>query len=1724
MRRLVERLESSFLAAAAAGIFCYGSGALAQANTDLAATNAWRMWPDSTAAWQNDGIYLPGVSLASLPVNPPTGGWSVLNNSQGTAVTLPASVEQYYWGAFGGGTTGGNYKGVSWWWTTFSAPAVQPGQRLLIQFRAARLRAEVYCNGKLVGYNIINEVPFTADVTSAAAPGAATNQLAVRITSPGGDLAWGDYGPITWGTNTIADSRGIGGLDANIVLQVIDPVTLSDFAVLNRPNPQEVWVIGAVTNASAAAYNGPVNLSIQDSNGVAVWLGTNILTVAAGSQASFTNDAVVGGATPWDITNPVLYSASAVIPGDSLTAVSANFGFRWFTPVGFGSNAMLQFNGRRIVLHSAISWGWWAPDGLFPTDAMAQKEVLAAQTLGLNCLQFHRNLGHPNVLNQQDQLGLLRYEEPGDGEAVFGTNISGADIAPTNFAGVGGAPVTFLQQYEADKILAMVKRDRSHPSLVVYDIQNEFQPCLTNASIFWLFQQIRQMDPSRTVVLHSGIGGNNEVCMLPYSTNFLYDNGTGYSGWNDQHTVGGPGNYQDSLYINATNYSHYQPDTNEIGMWGEMLGVGIPDDHQAAVTWYQTNGVVTNGYDLPLHQQDLTAYNGFMDKWGFRTSYPSASSLFYEIGKKSYFFWQKMMENARISDANDFDVISGWESTIVENHSGLVDAHRNFRTDPSILRRALNPEVLVIRPKRFVLKPGDTANVDVHLINEVGRSGAQTLTVTAYNPDGSVLFTVQNPVTVAGGNVFGQVLATNLIFFPATNGTIRILGSIQPNGGTGDVLTNETDILAIDPTVGSPVMSRVVVCEPSNQISSTLSNVFKLNTMTSSNLGAALDAIVMTPLPNTTWRFSTYTTTATISNTLDSGLFQNQMYGSTGIIGNWFGFAPGNVTVQLDFAETYFTTANSRVFDVAINGTTVLTNFDIYSQAGGKNIAVVETFAVNCTNGEITVSVPRIEQNNFQIAALKITDASNNVTAVVFSGSSFTDHSGLTWQPYVNSLVALMPVTNPQWQTALSQVYSNGARLVLWPNAIGEGLEFANALAASGIVSVQNLSGNDGSENGYLPQAGAPWLGSWYFCRQHWLLANLPVNSVLGWQYQIPHTGVDVGALLLDSTPLCPMDVMIGYGRDHENIIGVGGCVIQYGKGIIVLPSLPGLRDALTTTNAEITQPVAQMLLGNALRPVSPAAPMLPTDLAAVPGNAQVTLTWNPAFGGTTYNLKRSTTSGGPYTTIATNLTGLSYQDVGLANHTTYYYVVSAVNALGEGPNSPEAGAMPQTWAGLDIGSVGAAGSTSQSGDTITVTGSGSDIYGTADAFQFAPQLITGDCDLRALVSSVGDTDPWAKAGVMIRETLDPGAKNITMVMSYGNGAEIQYRSASAGATAYSTLGGKTAPYWVRLTRTGNVLSGYISPDGTTWTQVGGSQTITMNPNVYAGLAVTSHNNGVLCTATFNKVSLTSLPSPWLSADIGSPGVTGSAFCPNGVFTLLGSGADISGTGDAFRFAYVTGGGDCNVRAQVLSVGNTDPSAKAGVMIRETQNTNAANAALVVTPGNGISFQYRASTGGTTTSTAASPLLPPYWVQLVRTGNTFAGYVSADGTNWLQAGATETITMASNTYAGLLTTSHNNSALCTATFTNVTAGYLATSTNQPASAISLGGYVSSSGQMSIQWPYAGNLNGIGLYASPTLGAQAIWTPVTNSLVLSNTVWQVALPDGAHTEFYRLIQN
>ncbi len=233
----------------------------------------------------------------------------------------------------------------------------------------------------------------------------------------------------------------------------------------------------------------------------------------------------------------------------------------------------------------------------------------------------------------------------------------------------------------------------------------------------------------------------------------------------------------------------------------------------------------------------------------------------------------------------------------------------------------------------------------------------------------------------------------------------------------------------------------------------------------------------------------------------------------------------------------------------------------------------------------------------------------------------------------------------------------------------------------------------------------------------------------------------------------------------------------------------------------------------------------------------------------------------------------------------------------------PSSGALPTPWVEQDVGDVTQAGSATYTGGTFTVRGNGRDIWGTDDAFHFVYRTLTGDGQITARVATVQNTFQWAKAGVMIRESLISDSRNALMAVTPGAGTTFQSRPNPGDITAETLGGGFAAPYWVRLVRSGSTFSGYQSSDGVTWTLVG-SQTISLASSVYVGLAVTSTNTAALCAATFDNVTVSgsggggNVPP---TVNLTAPS-SGASFTAPANITLNATASDSDGTINRVEF------------------------------------------------------------------------------------------------------------------------------------------------------------------------------------------------------------------------------
>ena len=222
-----------------------------------------------------------------------------------------------------------------------------------------------------------------------------------------------------------------------------------------------------------------------------------------------------------------------------------------------------------------------------------------------------------------------------------------------------------------------------------------------------------------------------------------------------------------------------------------------------------------------------------------------------------------------------------------------------------------------------------------------------------------------------------------------------------------------------------------------------------------------------------------------------------------------------------------------------------------------------------------------------------------------------------------------------------------------------------------------------------------------------------------------------------------------------------------------------------------------------------------------------------------------------------------------------------------------------------------------------------------------------------------------------------------------------------------------------------------------TWTQTAGGGSVS------PGGLYTAPGSGTVAAITATSGAFSSnasvyvLSSPWITQDINAPALSGAAGDDgHGAYTVLGGGNGISGTSDQFRFAYQTLGGNGSITARVISEQDTSPLTMAGVMIRNDLTAGTAEGLMVLTPGEGALFQSRLTASGGSASTATAGLSASYWVRLVRAGNSFTGFISADGVHWTNAGSS-TIAMGNTVDVGLAVTSSGANVLTAATFDNV---------------------------------------------------------------------------------------
>ncbi|NIS45698.1 MAG: hypothetical protein GWN61_06660 [candidate division Zixibacteria bacterium] len=546
-----------------------------------------------------------------------------------------------------------------------------------------------------------------------------------------------------------------------------------------------------------------------------------------------------------------------------------------------------------------------------------------------------------------------------------------------------------------------------------------------------------------------------------------------------------------------------------------------------------------------------------MKRWDFHSAFDSAEDLFVDIGNKCYDFWGRVIETARLAEANDFLVISGWESTAIENHSGLLDNLRQFKGIPELLKKRLAPFRPVIKAHSLVLSKNDSLVCDLFLLNETGKSLGKEMQFSITDPEGKIteLGRYQIPDFEADRFVYPITndVSTKALSEP---GKYRLRLSLVDNPN----YFSEEQILVIDPIGEGQLPQKVgVLCDNKDFLAAVNSLPGLDAEMYQSE--QEYDVAIVSDRLMYGWR-SEVESTREIQGTEDDVLYHTESWGwKKNLEYTFYDLPPGKARVTLKFAEITLSKPGARIFDVAINGQTVLKDFDIYATAGGPNIAVDTAFTVDAPEGMVQITIPRRTVNYGKFSAIKVEAGDTTIAINCGAKQPYRDKNGLVWEVYRGRVYL---------NDELIERAKNGMNLLILPQGEDATLEYVNRFSKAGAFQ----------SAGHVGKTRASWMGSWYFVREHPVFEGLPVDQALKSYYQVPVSSAD-GVLIEEGEGI---EVFAGYGRDHDRNIGAASFTAPLGQGKILFHTFPGLISGMTGEQTGMHPVIAKRLMANSLR------------------------------------------------------------------------------------------------------------------------------------------------------------------------------------------------------------------------------------------------------------------------------------------------------------------------------------------------------------------------------------------------------------------------------------------------------------------------------------------------------------------------------------------------------------
>lgn len=381
------------------------------------------------------------------------------------------------------------YHGVAWYWCDFTPPANPiAGGRYLLRFWAVDYVADVWLNGIQIGHHEGGEEPFVLDVTDVVKPNVA-NRIAVRVLNPTNEPIDGivlNQTPRRNKTHPITPGNdyNYGGITDSVELLMTPPVRVEDLFVRADPKTGTIRVQANVRNAGKQAAKGRVTLVVSPASSGESLDAIQLDRELPSGDTLVEAELSVKNPKLWELNDPNLYRVTVRAAAEraaSFDERSTRCGFRDFRM----QDGYFRLNGKRIYLKSSHT-GADTPVGIrVPVDPdLLRKDLLNCKVMGFNMIRFIAGLGRRDQLELCDEIGLLVYEE--------------------NFASWCLENSPKMPERFTNSTVAMVKRDRNHPSIVMWGLLNETGPGAVLMQAVRTLPVVRDLDDSRVVMLNSG--------------------------------------------------------------------------------------------------------------------------------------------------------------------------------------------------------------------------------------------------------------------------------------------------------------------------------------------------------------------------------------------------------------------------------------------------------------------------------------------------------------------------------------------------------------------------------------------------------------------------------------------------------------------------------------------------------------------------------------------------------------------------------------------------------------------------------------------------------------------------------------------------------------------------------------------------------------------------------------------------------------------------------------------------------------------------------------------------------------------------------------------------------------------------------------------------------------------------------------------------------------------